>query len=406
MKVALISETFLPQINGIVRTIERVIHHLEDNGHEAILITLGEGDNTYSKTPVIRIPGLKFSLYEELHLVQPQEEVVSKIIEKIGVAQVPVAMLQSIIPTPHPIVEKALKDFDPDIIHLVTPATLGAVGYYYVENMNKPCLSTFHTDLAAYTPNYQLPYLENAVHAFNKFIYNRTDRVLAPSPSSKAQLDDIGVENVGVFGRGVNNEMFNPSKRNPKVWEKYGLNPNRLTVLYVGRLAEEKSLPILIEAFKSISETHKLQIALVGDGPARPVLEAELQGTKHVFTGIKKGEELAELYASADIFGFPSKTETFGQVVLEAMSSGLPVVGFDSQGVRDLVNHKETGFLAKADDFESYRNYLHELVLNDNYRESFGQNGRKEACSRSWKIILDSLLDEYQGVIDNKKVKS
>ena len=401
MKVAILTETFLPQINGIVRTIEKIVHYLEDHGHEVMVVTLGEGVTEYSNSKVIRIPGVKLAFYKELHLVAPKEPWLKSLFEKLedfGPVQLPFATLQALIPSPHPEVEKALKDFNPDIIHLATPATLGAIGYYYVEKMGIPCLSTFHTDLAAYTQQYNIPYFKAVINSVNKFIYNRTNRVLAPSPSSKKQLEAIGIENVGVFGRGVDTELYNPNKANKSILKDYGLDPDKLTILYVGRVAEEKSLPILAEAFKKLDNA---QLLIVGDGPARPLLESELEGTLHAFTGVKKGEELAELYASADVFAFPSKTETFGQVVLEAMASGLPVLGFESPGVSDLIIHEKTGYLADSECFDSFSEYLSKLVSNNKLREDFAKAGREEALKRTWQQVLNGLFDEYSQVANS-----
>lgn len=409
MRILLITETFLPQVNGIVRTLEKLLRFLEQNNHHSLVITLGEGDNKYSATEIIRVPGVKFSLYEDLYIVKPIEGWLEKLLET-NIMQIPVSLLQTLIPNPHPIVEEAIEKFKPDVIHLVTPTTLGAVGYYYVEKFKIPCLATFHTDLAAYTSRYQVP-LENIVNVITKLVYNRIDRVLAPSPSSLQQLNKIGVKNVGIFGRGVDTALFNPGKRNREILKTYKLNPNKITLMYAGRLADEKSIPILINSFKSLITKHDIQLLLVGDGPIRSVLEHDLKNdTKsgYALTGLQKGDELAALYASSDIFAFPSKTETFGQVVLEAMASGLPVVGFDSPGVRDLVQDNVTGFLVKdssttnGSNDSKFTEAIEKLILAPELRDSFGLAGQKEAYKRGWEQVLNGLIKEYEVLLSKK----
>lgn len=404
MRVALFTETFLPQINGVVRTLEKIVKHLEANGHEVLLIAIGEGEDKYSNSPVLRIKGIQFALYKELHLVEPEDKWLRKLLQQ-DILHTPFAILQTLIPNKHSVVKQALEEFKPDVIHLATPATLGAIAMYYVDEMKLPSLATFHTDLAAYAPMYQLPYIEDILKAVTKLVYSRADRILCPSPSSKSELEKIGLESVGVFGRGVDHNLYTPEKCNKEVWAKHGLDPEKRTILYVGRLADEKSIPELVNAFIEIQDQFDdIQLAIVGDGPARQSLEERLKSysSRYVFTGICKGEELAELYASADLFAFPSKTETFGQVVLEAMASGLPVVGYDSPGVRDLIKDQESGIL--CDEFYGdFRDAIVKLLSETDLAEKYAAKSRELSLERSWQKILDELLVEYQQLLETRQ---
>jgi phosphatidylinositol alpha 1,6-mannosyltransferase len=404
LKIAIFTETFLPQVNGVVRTMEKIIRHLEENGHQVKLFAIGDGETTYSKTDVVRLEGVPFSFYKELFIVKPEDRLLSKLLEN-DISQTAMVALQTLIPSKHSLVEKELKEFKPDLIHLATPATLGAIGIYYAERLKLPCLSTYHTDLASYSLSYNVPFLEEFINAATNLIYSKTQRILAPSRSSVKQLRLIGLKNVGVFGRGVDHKLFSPSKAKKEVLKTYGLDPNKVTIVYVGRLAEEKSLPELISSFKELKQNHSnIQLLFIGDGPARESLEQELKTTdNYAFAGLKKGEELAELFASADIFAFPSKTETFGQVVQEAMASGLPVVGYDSPGVRDLVQHTFTGFLAY--DQTSFTNSI-EKLLNNELRTQLSNNARLFAETRSWETILNGLVEEYRKLIKTNALKS
>lgn len=403
MKVAIFTETFLPQINGVVRTIEKIIKHLESKGHEVLLFTIGEGDPGYSRTPIIRVEGINFSLYKELYLIKPEDKLFGKFLEN-EMIQIPMAILQTMIPAKNTKIEEALVEFQPDIIHLATPATLGAVGFYYIDKFKLPSIATFHTDLAAYAPLYQVPFFEEIIKIATKMIYSKVDRVLAPSPSSKKQLEETGISNIGIFGRGVDHDLFSSARRNRKILENYGLSSEQVTILYVGRLAEEKSIPELITAFSNLSSKYQVQLLLVGDGPIKPDLEASLEKTdgNYAFAGIKKGIELAELYASCDIFAFPSRTETFGQVVLEAMASGLSVVCYDAPGVRDLVHDKENGYLANS--YNDFEHCIELLIRDESLRNSYCKKSREFSLKRSWELILDELIKEYEKLIHNKKL--
>jgi len=400
MKIAIFTETFLPQINGVVRTIEKIIRHLEEHGHEVLLFAIGEGDDYYSNTRVVRLEGVPFNMYKELYIVKPEDKWLKKLIEH-DLTQTPIALLQSLVPAKHSLVEQELLEFKPDLIHLATPVTLGAIGIFYSDLYKIPCLATFHTDLAAYAPMYQVPYMEEIINQVTKLIYSRAARVLAPSQSSKHQLENVGLKDVGVFGRGVDSVLFKPEKRNKKALLKYGLSESRITLVYVGRLADEKSIPELVEAFNSLAENHEIQLLMVGDGPIKTTLEKslEISDGHYAFTGIKKGEELAELYASSDIFAFPSRTETFGQVVQEAMASGLPAVGYDSPGVRDLIKNDETGLLVVNKDEVEFKEALKKLIDSEELRLKFGKNARELAEANSWSAILDSLIDEYKNLV-------
>ncbi|MCH2228346.1 MAG: glycosyltransferase family 1 protein [Candidatus Caenarcaniphilales bacterium] len=413
MKVAILSETFLPQVNGVVRTVEKIVKFLEANGHEALLVTLGEGDANYSNTEVVRAPGVPFGLYKELHLVKPEDEFFSKFVGN-DIMQFPAILLMTLIPSANTVVGEALERFKPDIIHLVTPVTLGAIGHYYMEKMNLPSLATFHTDIAAYAPRYQVPYAENVVNLLTKTIYSKSERVLAPSPSSQKQLEEIGLENVGVFGRGVDHTMYSPEKRNKELLREFNLDTEKITLMYAGRLAEEKSIDKVIDCFKVLQKKYpnKVQLMIVGNGPCREDLEKQLTDTSdYAFTGLQTGDKFASLYAAADIFAFPSVTETFGQVVLESMASALPVVGYDSPGVRDLVENGHSGFLAnqKVDHLDesnpaSFIAGLINLIEKPELRAELGKNAHAEAQRRSWDNILGDLVREYQVLIDKRKL--
>jgi glycosyltransferase involved in cell wall biosynthesis len=204
-----------------------------------------------------------------------------------------------------------------------------------------------------------------------------------------------GIQRVGVWPRGVDAALFVPERRSA-VWRAHitGGAGGAPIVLYVGRLSPEKNLAALVAAFRTLAETDA-HLVLVGDGPARAELAQALRGRRVTFTGYLSGEALATAYASADVFAFPSVTETFGQVVQEAMASGLPVVGFDAGGVHDLVAHERTGLLARAGDTGAFAAALAALVASPARRTCLGAQGRARALQHTWAQVMDGLLEVY-----------
>jgi phosphatidylinositol alpha 1,6-mannosyltransferase len=393
VKVAIITETFLPQINGIVRTLEKLIEFLEANGHQALLITMGEGESKYLNTEVLRVDAISFYLYPELNIVKPQDAWFEALLRN-KITQVFAASAQTAFPSRHPIIEAKLNEFQPEIIHLVTPVTLGSVGTYHALKNQIPLIASYHTDIAAYAPNYKIPFLENFINFTTKIAYSPAKKTLAPSPSSKKYLESIGLKNVGIFGRGVDHNQFHPNRRNRAVLKDLGLDPEKLTLVYAGRLAEEKSIPEIVEAFKNSLESHQIQLLFIGDGPLKNSLKKDLKNYPVAFPGFKKGLEYAELQANGDIFIFPSKTETFGQVVLEAMASGVAVLAYNASGIRDLVIHNESGFL--AENHLEFKSYLNRLIEDAGLRSRFASKSLEEAQKRSWYEIMSALIKDYE----------
>jgi len=402
LKIALVTETFLPQINGIVRTLERLIRHLEDAGHEVLVIAMGGGPTHYSRSTVVRIPGERFVLYPELYLALPENWLLRQLV-CLPPIQVLASILMSVLVTHNQAVDKALRDFKPDLVHMVSPATLCAMAYDYVRSERVPCLATYHTDIAGYTHKYRVPFLKTVIDLFTSVVYRRAQRVLAPSPSSKLQLErDCKLNDVRIFSRGVDTVLFkhrdnlDASQRRALQLE-LGLDPDCITILYAGRLAGEKSIPVLVRDFKDLSDAgHPVQLLLVGDGPVRSELEQELRRYPAVFAGFRQGDDYARMLQLADIFAFPSRTETFGQVVQEAMATALPVIVFDAPGVRDLIRDGQTGYVVRG---HSMRAELERLIGDANLRTTLGNAAHGEVQNRSWQQVLSGLVGDYEHLV-------
>ena len=386
MRVALITENFLPKLDGVTRTLAMLLEHLERQGHRAIVLGPEGSPRRYAGARVFGAPGAPIPFYPELRFLFPR-----------------------------PSLERRLTRFRPNIVHVVDPMLLGAAGVLWAQRLGAPVVSSYHTNLADYCAYFHLGALVAPMWAYRRFVHNQCAVTLCPSPSTSLQLHHHGFERLDLWRRGVDSALFTPHRRSAAWRTQVADNCDRPIILYVGRLSYEKNLFDLAEAFKrldaerdkeaaqgSAGDATQPHLVLVGNGPARADLERALAGRRVTFTGYLTGEALATAYASADLFAFPSTTETFGQVVMEAMASGLPVVGYDAEGVRDSVRHRETGLLAPSRDVEAFASGLRTLLTAPEQRQRMGLAARALAERRDWPAVLDALLDIYQQVIAGK----
>jgi len=274
---------------------------------------------------------------------------------------------------------------------------LGAAGITWGRRLGVPVVASYHTNLADYCAHFHLGALARTVWSYRRFLHSRCAITLSPSVSTQRDLMRRGFARVAVWQRGVDSSLFTPARRSVEWRRAIAVDDDCALVLYVGRLSHEKNLSTLVEAYKALAG-ERVQLVLVGDGPARLDLEHALAGHRATFTGYLRGEALAEAYASADVFAFPSMTETFGQVVNEAMASGLPVVAFDSDGVRDQIEHGTTGVLAPAGDIATFTEALRMLARDPAMRRELGARAGHEARTRTWDGVMDQLLGVYESM--------
>lgn len=363
MRVALISETFLPDINGVTTTLCRLLEHLQVEGHETLLFAPQGAPNTYAGAEIVPLSGMPFPLYPEVKLTPPQ----------FGL-------------TAH------LRRFRPDLIHLVNPVILGAVVPYVARSLGLPLIASYHTDFEAYSKHYGLGFLKDLATYYLRWIHNHCRMTLCPSTATLRKLRLNGFRRLKVWGRGVDTQRFHPHHRSAVWRESVGVQPDETMLIYVGRLAREKRVDLLVDAIRDLAG---VRLVLVGDGPARGELQQRMRGLPVNFVGYLKGQDLATAYASADIFVFPSDTETFGQVVQEAMASGLPVVGARSGGTLDLIREGVNGQLFEPHVASDLRAQLRRLVANADARIAMGSAGRLVAENRSWPSVMRELMGHY-----------
>jgi glycosyltransferase involved in cell wall biosynthesis len=367
MRIAIYAETFLPKCDGVTNTICYLLEYLRARGHASMMFAPQGGPARYADTRIVGLTGLTFPLYPELRLVPP----IARNQDELGA-------------------------FRPDVVLLINPCSLGLVGLRQGRALGVPVVASYHTDLPGYAARYGLSALRDPLWAYLRWLHNQADLNLCPSHFTQTELQEHGFERVRVWGHGVDGERFHPRHRDPE-WRTRlsGGDPEAPLLLYVGRLAVEKRVDWLRPVVDALPHA---RLAIVGDGPTRPELEAMFTGTRTHFTGYLRGTDLSCAYASADVFAFPSANETFGNVVLEAMASGLPVVVPRSGGPVDHVFEGQNGLLTDPGDPDRFVEAVRRLVVDPAYARRLGRGARAHALTQSWDAILDGLIDDLVDV--------
>ncbi len=369
LHVALISETFPPEINGVANTLGRLVDGLRGNGHRVQLIRPrqeldqeqdGNDDLLLTRGwPLPGYPGLQWgqsSLHKLLRRWQRQR---------------------------------------PDVLYIATEGPLGLSALRAARHLAIPVVSGFHTNFQQYTGHYGIGLLTRAMTNYLRWFHNRTQLTLVPSIGQKVDLERRDFERLALLARGVDSQLFHPRRRSDALRESWGLGPDDLAVLHVGRLAAEKNLGLLVKAFHALQATHpqrRMRLILVGDGPLRASLQAQLPEAH--FCGLQRGEALATHYASGDLFLFPSLSETFGNVVLEALASSLGVVAYDQAAAAQHIHHGHNGMLARPGDEAGFCEAACDLLGDTEVLRHIRLNARRHASHLSWDGIV-TLFEQH-----------
>jgi phosphatidylinositol alpha 1,6-mannosyltransferase len=374
VRVAIVAESFLPNVNGVTNSVIRVIEHLRRTGHEVLVIApdtpRGQepADRVHDGVRVHRVPSRMFPKVTSLPLGVPRPRMVG-----------------------------VLRGFAPDVVHLASPALLGYGGLHAARYLGVPTVAVFQTDVAGFAESYGVGVASRAAWAWTRHLHGKADRTLAPSSSAMENLVAHRVPRVHHWGRGVDITGFVPSARDETLrsaWSPVG----RPIVGFVGRLAPEKH----VERLAVLARRDDLQIVIVGDGVDRDKLQTLMPSA--VFTGALYGPELAAAYASMDVFVHPGEHETFCQAVQEAMASGLPVVAPNAGGPRDLVAPMHTGLLLEVADFEARLPGAVEHLLAERARYSVA--ARRSVLGRTWPAVCAQLVGHYEAVLGTYGVKA
>ena len=367
MRIALVTESFLPQVNGVTNTVRHVVEQLRLLGHEVLVVAPGPGEPAYRGVPVVRVRSFALPGYRSF----------------------PVGL-------PDAAVERALVEFRPDVVHLASPIMLGAVALRAARRLGIPTVAVYQTDIAGFARHYGVR-ADVLTAKWVGRLHRRATRTLVPSRSSHAQLAALGVTDLHLWRRGVSLDLFDPSRRSEalrRTWsEPTGAAPPVL-VGYVGRLAAEKQVRRLVE----VARIPGARLVVVGDGPERGWLEQHLPGA--TFTGMLGGAQLAAAFASLDVFVHTGETETFCQTVQEAQASGVPVVAPAAGGPLDLVDHGRTGLLHDPRDPGSLRGLVADLVADPSLRRQLAAEALEAVSTRTWAHVVGRLVeDHYRPVI-------
>lgn len=359
----IVSESFLPQVNGVTNSVRRVLDHLAAEGHEAELVA-PTGPETYAGFPVHRARGACLPFYRDFRLgLETRRRLRAEMLR-----------------------------FRPDVVHVASPATLGYQAVRAAGELAIPTVAIYQTDLVGFAERYGIAGGVRAMEALTRRIHAGVDRTLAPSSASIRQLHGLGIEATALWPRGVDLQQFHPVHRSAELRRQ--LAPDgRLLVGYVGRLAPEKELELL----SSLADDHRYALVVVGGGPEEKRLRALLPSA--TFLGVLHGAELGRAYASLDVFVHTGRHETYCQSAQEALASGVPVVAPGAGGPVDVVADGVTGLLYEPGSREQLTSYVDRLVSDQLNRRRMGLAARRSVRDRSWAGVNAMLVEHYRDVI-------
>ncbi|KAF7728027.1 hypothetical protein EC973_006792 [Apophysomyces ossiformis] len=381
MRVAVITENFFPKVDGVTRTLGKLLEHLQRRQYEVILLGPESGMSSYAGAELLGTVGIPFLPYPELKLNLWRPEFTKKLLQ-----------------------------FKPDVIHLVDPVWLGAAALMICQLYlpHVPLVASYHTNLATYCQRFGWGLFSPLMWRWNRYCHSKCLYTACPSQSTSRILQDHGFDNVRIWPRGVDVGFFSPDKHSIQLRAQWmGVSEEeaseKTVILYVGRVSREKNIHLVLNAYKSMDH-QKCHLVIVGHGPAFDMIQSECarSAIPVTFTGYLQGVNLATAFASADIFAFPSDTETFGQVVLEAMASGLPIAGLLADGVRDLVEHGKSGLLlditglSRKQQAQCFKKNLESLVTDPVIRKQMGQQAMEASKRYTWYEAMDCMVRIYR----------
>ncbi len=369
-RIAYITETYPPDINGVAMTVAKTVEILRARGHELQLIRprnatdpAGRGLDPLQE---FLVRGAPIPLYKQLKLGLPAKRALIQLWSRRR----------------------------PDLVHIATEGPLGWSALQAARKLKLPVCTDFRTNFHAYSQYYGMGWLKGAIFSYMKKFHNMAQCTMVPTQETFEQLQSMGFERLQVVARGVDTELYSPARRNNAMRTQWGATTDTLVLLSVGRLAAEKNLDLVVESYRQIRRVvSDCKLVFVGDGPYSATLQAQCPDA--VFAGFRTGHDLAEHYASADVFLFPSLTETFGNVTLEAMASGLPVVAFEHAAAKELITNLQHGLLASAGQSREFTAQAMVMAANEPMRVLMQSHVRSRAMEMGWAAIMEKLEAVY-----------
>ncbi|MCX7672380.1 MAG: glycosyltransferase family 1 protein [Thiobacillaceae bacterium] len=379
LRLAVVTETYPPEINGVAMTVARFVRALQAREHQVQLIrprqsTTDRPERETNLEQVLR-PGVPIPRYAGLKMGLPAKSALKRL--------------------------WSLKR--PDLVHVVTEGPLGWSAVAAARALRLPVATDFHTNFHSYSLHYGLGWLKRPIAAYLRRFHSQARLTLVPSLSIRRELEQAGFRNLEVVARGVDTQLFDPARRSAALRAAWGVGEAGLAVLYVGRVAPEKNLELLLTAHQAIAQSRPdARLVVVGEGPALEGLRARAPDA--VYCGARRGEVLAMHYASADVFLFPSLTETFGNVLLEAMASGLACVAFDYAAAAEHVHHGVNGLKAPYGDAQAFIQAAVRLACETDLRRTLGEAARSTALGLSWERIYARLEGLFLDLVRSHEV--
>lgn len=369
MKVAIFTDTYLPQVNGVVSTLLKLIEFFNKNNIEYRIIA-PKVNNELEDEKTIRMKSFKFILYPDFRITVPN----------------------------YLLICRELDNFNPDIIHVITEYSLGLCGLRYAKSRSIPIVSSFETNVPQYMEYYHLSLLKNKSWVFYRWFHRKCNKTYCPSQATKKLLLDKGINNVAVWDRGIELERFSPKYRDNNLRKALRIE-EKVVFLYVGRVSPEKNLKLFLQVANELNIKYrdKVHFIIVGDGPSLNEIKKEAPSNM-MFTGFLKGVELSKIYASSDVFMFTSTTETLGLVLLEAMASGLAVIACNEGGASDNLTD---GYncIACGENKNEFYNAAEKMILNPLLREKLSKNAAKFKVTKKWEVSFNKLVDSYKEML-------
>lgn len=376
MRIALFSEVYWPMVSGVGVTLLRLTDALEARGHQVRVYsaTYALPAGTADRPEVHRSPSVPFFLYPDVQWAFPR--------------------LRDVV--------EDLTAFRPDVVHVATEFSLGIAGVKAARQLGLPIIASAHTDYDQYAVRYGVPWALRAGWHYLRWFYGQAHQVLCPSRIYEEAVHTHGVMHTGLWSRGVDPEVFAPRFRSETYRAGFGVGPGDLLVTYIGRIAREKNLGLLLEAWEMLApERGSAKLVLVGRGPLEDDIRRREIPDVYV-SGLLQGPALSAAYASADVFAFPSATETFGNSLLEAMGSGLPSLVAASGGVLEFAEHGGNAWLVEPDSAPAIADGLRRLMGDAALRHRLAAGALGTAGARDWGAVYDRLLEDYRAAVAAK----
>jgi len=375
MKIAIYTGTYVKDKDGVVRTLYQLVSTIKAYGHQVKIWSPDISKESQSTESISDVPAIPVPMYPDY---------------KIGFFT--------------PQTEAQLLRFQPDIIQISSPDFVGREFLLKAKELRIPVVGIYHTDFPSYLEYYNLHFVYKPLINYFRWFYNQCDMVFAPTLEMQHKLLGWGINHVKIYSRGIDKSLFDPNRRSMVLREKWQAQSKKV-ILFSGRFVWYKDLQVVIDVYEKIQNSplsKKVKFVMIGSGPIEEELREKMP--EAIFTGYLKHEWLAEAYASGDVFLFPSSTETFGNVVQEALASGLPAIVSDKGGCKEILSESRGGLIAKAKDSDAFYHHCLKLIKDARLYETCRTNGLEWSERRSWENINGELLNHYYALVERQKV--